>query len=141
MIKITLRSILLFVSITCIGFGWFAETVSVAIAGAIVYLISIISSLVELIINSKRYRDGKSVYCAYKKYNTLTVLIEYILLGCSAFYLLSDNELFRIPASIIFYSQLSLFVVVGPTIEIYAGIPMQMTFGGWKYRGKFRVKK
>lgn len=141
MIKIILRPFFLLVSISCIGYGWFSEIVSFAIAGAFVYILSVISSLVELIINSKKYRSGESVYFTNSKYITFTNILDYILLGCSALAFFSDKDLFRMPANIILLSQLSLFVVFGPIIEIFSGIPMQMTFGGWKIRGKSRGKK
>ena len=77
MIKTFLRLFFLLVSITCIGYGCFSEIVSFAIAGSFVYILSVISSLVECIKESKI-----PVICIYdNRYDQgIKPILNYILI-------------------------------------------------------------
>ncbi|MEO5995042.1 MAG: hypothetical protein ABIN89_00010 [Chitinophagaceae bacterium] len=64
----------------------------------------------------------------------INTVLEGGLVISSLIAMVFDNDLYRIPGRIIWFGQVAAFILVGPLIEIFAKIPMKMTYGGWRIR-------
>ena len=120
--------------------AWTFQKGIIAIFGAILYLGAILYEVICLIINSRKIKEAKDLQITKSKLDKIITLLEGILVVGSLVAITSGNDLFLISGQIIWFGQIAFFVLVGPIVEIFVGIPMTMTFGGWRVR-KFQHRR
>ncbi|MBA4260078.1 MAG: hypothetical protein C0446_13015 [Chitinophaga sp.] len=102
--------------------------------GALLY------EIIGLIINSQKIKEAQDLQITKSKSVKITTLLEGILVVGSLVAIASGNDLFLIPGQIIWFGQIALVVLVGPIVEFFVGMPMTMTYGGWRVR-KFQRRR
>jgi hypothetical protein len=121
-------------SFLLIAYAWIFQKTPIAIIGAILYLGAMLYDVIDLIVKSKKFKDGQDIEVAKSTSDKITTILEGILVIISLIAMAAENDLYRIPGQIIWFGQIAVFVLVGPIVEIFAGIPMKMTYGGWRVR-------
>ena len=125
---------LVFFTITLIAYAWIFNDLIAAIVASSTYLLKLLLNVIDLIIKSKEYKRGINIKTTKNKLEEITDVTEGILVIGSLFAMAPDNNLYKIPGRVIWFGQIVNFILVGPIVEIFAGIPMKMTYGGWKLR-------
>lgn len=128
-------------SFLIIAYAWINQKGSIAIFGAILYLLVMLYEIIGLIINSKKIKEDKNLEVTPDKLEKITTVLEGILVFCSLFAIMTENDLYRFPGQIIWFGQIAVFILGGPIIKFFTGIPMKMTYGGWRVRKYNRSRK
>lgn len=124
-----------------IAYAWVSQNESIAISGAILYLLIILYEIIGLVINSKKIKEDENIEVTPNKSEKVTTVLEGALVLFSLFAIISDYDLYRFTGQIIWFGQIGVFILGGPIIEFFTGIPMKMTYGGWRVRRHNRRRK
>ena len=106
-----------------------------------IHLTQMLYDLVDLAVKSKQFQKGMDVVTPKNFINKLTSALEGVLVITSLIAMAPSNELYRIPAAIIWFGQVAVFILVGPIVGLFAKIPLDMTYGGWRPSRNRRRKK
>lgn len=125
------------ISFLFIAYAWIFQNTKIATIGAIVYLGALLYDIINLIVKSKRFKDIEAARSKSEKFITI---LDVILAIGSLVAMAAENDLYRFPGQVIWFGQIAVFVLFGPILEIFAGVPMKMTYGGWRIR-KYRRRR
>jgi hypothetical protein len=129
------------ISIILLGFGWYYQEMTAAIGGAMFHILNILVGLLFMILKSKQFQKDNSVEMPNTLTDKISYIIECVLVFTSLIVLGSKNELFLLPGQIIWGGQMIMFALIGPILENFAGIPMRMTYGGWRVGRHRKTRK
>lgn len=136
-----IKLVIVILSILLISYGWLVKDTTIAVIGAFLYLAQMLYDLIDLAVKSKQFRKGMDVVTPKNFINKLTSALEGLLVITSLIAMAPSNELYRIPAAIIWFGQVAVFILVGPIVELFANIQLDMTYGGWRRSRNRRRKK
>lgn len=128
-------------SFLLVAYGWIFQKDLIAIFGSILYLGAMLYSILGLMANSNKIKESRGLDHAKSKSEKITKLLEGIIVISSLIAMTLENDLYHIPGQIIWFGQIVFFILGGPIVEYFTGLPMKMTYGGWRVRNYQRKRK
>lgn len=119
-------------------YAWINDNLKSAITAGSIYILKLLIDNIDLIITARNHKNGIATEGSKNKLDYITQVIETILVIGSLFAMAPKDDLYRIPANMIWFGQVASYILVGPIIGIFADIPMKMTYGGWSPKRKLR---
>jgi len=126
-----------FLSMGLLAYGWADRNMPFSLAGASLYLLTLVVILIEAFRSSRAYRANNEVYVSppgtVEKW--LGGLITLVGLGAFCYgapdFDDRSKDMFVIPGMMIWVGSVVSFFFVGWIIQLVAGIPLRMGYGGW----------
>ena len=84
-------------SFLLIAYAWIFQKTPIAIIGAILYLGAMLYDVIDLIVKSKKFKDGQDIEVAKSTSDKITTILEGILVISSLIAMAPENDLYRIP--------------------------------------------
>ncbi|AEW00262.1 hypothetical protein A4D02_23315 [Niastella koreensis] len=134
---------ILIASFLLLCFGIIYKLANLVLVGAFCYILSLLFDLAQAIILSRKYKKGIVEGKNKSRLVGVSGLLQgsLILYGLIAIYIEHPKEI-EISGQIIWFGSIAYYALVGIIVSELTGIPLTMTYGGWKagYRKRKRRK-